>query len=220
MKAVTKFKSLLHKSRPTGLDGVDAPPHTSGSAKTDRRNVAAPSTDGTHHDDVSSSAEPTGVTDYFRQNPKSPALAERSSSSDTPKPKRPERVHTSASEKGQAHDPLTEEPLFLGIGAGRNNSFGPPGQEEVPDDGVIAESPLAAEFSIYEHAYQQEVERIRGEQGHRATVYLNRRVDSKDAYKGDDNMVQAPSKSSLWGQVRDHLLEKGGESQSRQSEQS
>lgn len=219
MKAVAKFKSLLHKDGPAG-GGVDTPPYTSGSVDTYRRNVAALPADGTRHDAASSSTKSTGGVDYARQNPKSPALTERSSSGDIPKPKRPERVHTSSSEKGQAHDPLTEEPLFLGIGAGRNNSFGPSGEEEDPDDGVIAESPLAAEFSIYEHAYQKEVERIREEQGHRATVYLNRRVDSKDAYKADSNMVQAPSKPSLWGQVRGHLLEKGDGTKPGPSEQS
>ncbi|KAH8600803.1 calcium/calmodulin-dependent protein kinase [Bisporella sp. PMI_857] len=99
--------------------------------------------------------------------------------------------HESTHEKGHAHDPLDEEPLFLGIGTGGDDSL------ETPPSDIIAESPTAAEFSIYDTAYQQEVERIRAAQGHSATVYLTRRVDTKDRYKADKNMVETPHNSEI-----------------------
>ena len=100
-----------------------------------------------------------------------------------------QRVHhqPNCGEKGHAHNPLSEEPPFLGIGTGAPNSL------EVPDEMVVAESPGAAEFSIYDTAYQNEVDRIREAQGRSVTVYLTRRVDHKEAYIADENMVDAPS---------------------------
>jgi len=103
----------------------------------------------------------------------------------------------STREKGHAHDPMDEEPLFLGIGSGGHAltpSVTPPPQD------VIADSPTAAEFNIYDTAYQNEVERIRSAQGHQATVYLTRRVDSKKEYRADENMINAPKASEVAGQ--------------------
>ena len=121
----------------------------------------------------------------------------------------PEVHRQESGEKGHAHDPLNEVPLFLGIGTGGNNSL------DAPLKDIVAESPTAAEFSIYDTAYQQEVDRIRAAQGKSATVYLTRRVDSKKEYKEDENMVDAPSaaevKSSLPHQGFKGLLDKARE---------
>lgn len=109
-------------------------------------------------------------------------------------------------EKGHAHDPMDEEPLFLGIGTGKHN-----GDSTATS---IAESPTAAEFSIYDTAYQQEVERIREAQGHKATVYLTRRVDSKKEYQMDANMVDLPKSEDVKGHAHGgfmHLVEKARE---------
>jgi [calcium/calmodulin-dependent protein kinase] kinase len=102
----------------------------------------------------------------------------------------------SAGEKGHAHDPMDHELLFLGIGIGSDNDDG---SLEPPAFPVMAESPTAAEFNIYDTAYQKEVERIRKAQGHRATVFLTRRVDTKREYLADEHMVNTPSSEEIEG---------------------
>jgi [calcium/calmodulin-dependent protein kinase] kinase len=100
----------------------------------------------------------------------------------------------STGERGHAHDPMDEEPLWLGIGTGGEESELSP-----PETEVIAESPTAAGFNIYDTAYQNEVERIRQAQGEAATVYLTRRVDSKKEYKDDKHMIEAPKAEEVVG---------------------
>lgn len=92
----------------------------------------------------------------------------------------------SPGEKGHAHDPLDGEPLFLGIGAGENDSLGP------PSENLIAESPTAADFPIYVTAYEEEVQRIREAQGQAATVYSTRRVDEKEKFRADEGIAKIP----------------------------
>jgi [calcium/calmodulin-dependent protein kinase] kinase len=99
-------------------------------------------------------------------------------------------------EKGHAHDPLEEQPLFLGIGAGDAIESD---TVDTPAANLVAESPTAAEFSIYDTAYEQEVERIRAAQGSTAKVYLTRRVDSKKKYTADDNMIKVPKLAETFG---------------------
>jgi [calcium/calmodulin-dependent protein kinase] kinase len=97
-------------------------------------------------------------------------------------------IHRSESgEKGHAHDPLDEEPLFLGIGNGDADTL------EGPRSETVAESPTAAEFNIYDRAYQEEVDRIRAAQGSSATVYLTRRVGGGEKEdRTDKNMFRTP----------------------------
>ena len=82
--------------------------------------------------------------------------------------------------RGHAHNPL-EEHLFLAVG--------PWGNGEPPDPPAVSESPPAADISIYETAYHEEIERIRSNQGKQATIYLTRRVDSKREYQEDEHLV-------------------------------
>jgi len=82
--------------------------------------------------------------------------------------------------QGQARDPMDEEPPWLGIGAGEDEN------QRSPDIEIVAESPTAAEFNIYDTAYQNVVERIRRAQGQDAKVYLTRRVDTKAEHKADE----------------------------------
>lgn len=105
--------------------------------------------------------------------------------------------------RGHAHDPTDERPLFLGIGTGDHDNGSAAAS--------IAESPAAAEESIYDLAYQKEAERIREAQGHKATVYLTRRVDRKKEYQADDNMLELPALEEVKGQAHEgfmKLLEK------------
>ena len=84
--------------------------------------------------------------------------------------------------RGQAHDPSSDEFLFLEVG--------PQGGDDAPDPPAVSESPPAAEGNIYERAYHEEVERIRS-QSTGATLYLTRRVEKPDGHEGDSRMVDA-----------------------------
>jgi len=227
MKAVKKFKGLLDdRKRPAGIGGtlgsgvrtlrhsstgslstvdglVDPPLHKSKSTDLhDRRAVEqALAAEGVHHDINPPDANAlrsmgsrvdssTAVTESHEQN--IPPNPKRFSSDDVRFPTLG-IPRADSGEKGHAHDPLDEEPLFLGIGSGGADTLEPPPQE------VVAESPTAADFSIYDTAYQQEVDRIRAAQGHSATVYLTRRVDNKKEYKADSNMINAPSAAQVEG---------------------
>ena len=229
MKAVKKFKSLIDKKRPIAMSGAlgegirtlhhplsmddqtEPPLLKSRSVDLhDRRNVeAALASEGVHHDVKYSDVGCSGPTMSRMDSSMTMVNVPRGSSDDQPAAHhKPQRIRSddypgtghprlvrreSSGDKGHAHDPLDEEPLFLGIGLGGEDSQEPPPQV------VIAESPTAAEFSIYDTAYQMEVERIRKAQGHRATIYLTRRVDDKKEYKADENMIEAPKASEIEG---------------------
>ena len=225
MKAVNKFKGLIDRKRPAALsktlgkgirtiqtpgsDGTSEPAlHKSRSLDVhDRRTIeTALAAEGVHHDidaPETNDSRPSftnkmdstvtminasaheGSEDKHHHNAKKADLKDL--------PDRPELHSDSSGEKGHAHDPLDEAPLFLGIGSGGDNSL------EVSLQELVAESPTAAEFNIYDTAYQEEVERIRSAQGHKATVYLTRRVDTKKEYKADENMIDAPKQSEVKG---------------------
>ncbi len=226
MTAVQKFKSLLDYKRPNALSavlgkgiqsiqsslGVPNPHlHKARSGNfDDRSNVETIlATEGIHHQINDSKPDPLASTSN-QANKKTPSNSDtwsldgartpsaQNSSSPIPSAER----QASSGEKGHAHDPMDEEPHFLGIGAG-GDSLSPPLDE------VVAESPTAAEFSIYDTAYQQEVERIRATQGEKATIYLTRRIDSKQEHKADENMFEAAGKEDDEGESRPHEELKG-----------
>ncbi|KAH0539086.1 hypothetical protein GP486_008734 [Trichoglossum hirsutum] len=80
--------------------------------------------------------------------------------------------------KGQAHDPLDEDPPYLNVGPGGEDTHLRPSQ-------AVSESPPATDANVYETAYREEVERIRQKQGRNATVYLTRRVESQVGGESD-----------------------------------
>ena len=89
--------------------------------------------------------------------------------------------------KGQAHDPLSDH-LYLALGPG--------GSSAPPSPPAVSESPPAADTNIYETAYHMELERIRAQQGRSATLYLTRRVEGKEEYQNDDDLVKGDSEVS------------------------
>lgn len=233
MKSVTKFKNLLDKkkdvesdhspvndgSNPDSIDQLSPQPtlqqlgnsgshdefSTEGSSVVDGglRGTTASSSGsvGSYSTSRPGTVTPRSVAASSRNN------SERSNSGDM-KPKHLQRILTASSDKSHAHDPSLDEPLYLGIGAGKNDLMEKPDLLEVPDDDAIAESPQAAEFSIYDLAYEKEVERIRKAQGHEAKVYSNRRVEVNQELETD----VAPSKSKGgWGQLLNRVLEKNDE---------
>lgn len=91
----------------------------------------------------------------------------------------PREASLSGKGKGQARDPMDQAPPWLGIGAGAGED-----NEQRADVEMVADSPMAADFNIYDTAYQKEVERIRRAQGQDAKIYLTRRVDREAEGKG------------------------------------
>ncbi|KAJ5043000.1 uncharacterized protein L3040_004389 [Drepanopeziza brunnea f. sp. 'multigermtubi'] len=216
MKAVKKFKTLVEKRRPSALSGalgrglgaihsslslsVDGESERAGmgshksksSIFDDRRHPKTVlATEGVHY-------TPTQVPSL---RPRAGSAVSGGSPNDTcksiptmvSKSSPPILAKEDSGEKGHAHDPLEEEPLFLGIGAGGHEAL------DASLQSIIAESPTSAESNIYEKAYQEEVDRIRSARGHTATIYLTRRVESKKEYKADENMVDAPHPSEVAG---------------------
>jgi calcium/calmodulin-dependent protein kinase kinase 2 len=240
MKAVRKFKNKVErKRRPHALqgtldrgkrafhqhpdlDGQQQPPlQKSKSDDTyDRRNVESILTaEGIRHDHSAGPfPRPLKPTNALVDSPKeeSPRHTETFEIPPTDATfvvKQPTLRSESPGDKGHAQDPLEEPPLFLGIGTGAQ-TLDSLDTLEPPEQGGVAESPSAAEFSIYDTAYQQEVDRIREAQGHSAKVYLTRRVDRKLRYQADENMVDAPEASAVEGGAREGfkgLLDKARE---------
>lgn len=233
MKAVSKFKSLLDKKKSAESEHSsvnDGRTPESTSQPSPQPTLNQPGRSGSHNESTTES--PSAIDGGIRgialssfssggshpasgpgpATPRSVAASsrnnsERSNSGDV-KPRRLQRILTASGDKSHAHDPSLDEPLYLGIGAGKNDLMEKPDLLEVPDDDAIAESPQAAEFSIYDLAYEKEVERIRLAQGHEAKVYSNRRVESKQELETD----AGPSKSqSEWGHLLNRVREKKDE---------
>ncbi|KAF5879248.1 putative calcium calmodulin-dependent protein kinase kinase protein [Botrytis fragariae] len=249
MKAVKKFKSKMEQRRPNAISetlgkGIrvlhpsigmteqkESALHRSKSSDLeDRRLVeAALAAEGVHHDGTYPSADgprtmasrmDSSSTIVVDEEPivkkvQSRSIAKTDSSNSIEK--RPEFREQQSGDKGHAHDPLDEQPLYLGIGAGVGED-GDPLNEPVQE--LIAESPTAADFNIYDTAYQQEVDRIRAVQGHAATVYLTRRVDHKKEYKADRHMKNLPNHTEMKGRIQEGwkgLVDRAQESKDERS---
>lgn len=83
--------------------------------------------------------------------------------------------------------PLHSAPLLLGIGPGGPDSLAGPGDEQPC---MVAESPTAADFNVYDRAYEEEVERIRRDGGaDKPSVYMTRHLGpSRDRVRADEGM--------------------------------
>jgi [calcium/calmodulin-dependent protein kinase] kinase len=231
MKAVKKFKTKLEQKRSDAFSGTlgkgirvlhpsfglnDASTkvilHRSKSDDLDDRHVieGALAAEGIHHEgqftpeaaqsliNVIDSTSTLTLDEEPKGKGKTPPVT-KADDNLTSLPERLQPRHTGSGDKGHAHDPLAEEPLYLGIGAGvgDNESL------ELPQEEIIAESPTAADFSIYDTAYQEEVERIRAARGDSTTVYLTRRVDHKKEYKADKNMINLPVHSDIKATIQE-----------------
>ncbi|KAL2067991.1 hypothetical protein VTL71DRAFT_16089 [Oculimacula yallundae] len=222
MKAVQKFKTLLETKRPgalsgalgkglgvknsLGVDGASAMGmHRSHSVILEERGhpETVLATEGVHLKSAAADVTSSNST----EGPAPINSKAEPTSGDVSKFTPPGLHKEDSGDKGHAQNPLEEEPLFLGIGAGGQDFL------EAPPQDIVAESPTAADFNIYDKAYQEEVERIRAAQGLTATVYLTRRVDSKKEYKADENMVAAPQANETGGATSGfkHLLDKARE---------
>jgi calcium/calmodulin-dependent protein kinase kinase 2 len=238
MKAVNKFKHLLYKKHPelmSNVLGKDVPMvqpplhldslqskhlHKSQSVDpSDRRPVEGALVPEVEHRKVESPLSANASPPEERMNsgasvapsipdprgrPATHHRGEHTIDIATPAPQFADTRRTQSSgEKGHARDPTDEAPLWLGIGVGGADG------DRTPDSEVIAESPSAAEFNIYDTAYENEVKRIRKAQGSRATIYLTRRVDHRREHKEDGSTIEAPNRPyEGWKDVLDAVREK------------
>lgn len=193
MKAVNKFKALLNRKTPT-IQVVDAnqtvePEQQKGTTNDalsyEKTSILSNNISPMSPLQQSSSHENATVRSVIAVK-SSTHNAEKSNAHTVPHRESPD------SEKGHAHDPLDMEPLYLGIGAGGQDNSSVP-----MEDVCVAESPTAADFDIYDTAYQEEVERIRAAQGHQATIYLTRRVEKSTADSSD-----TARGGGLWDRIR------------------
>lgn len=91
---------------------------------------------------------------------------------------------------GHAHDVSDAEPLFLGIGTGARDDFAM--DEATPD--VVADSPTAADFNIYDRAYEEAIEEhMKTSSPHKPTLYLTRFVKEKEHFKKLEDLVDNSS---------------------------
>ncbi|KAL3964405.1 hypothetical protein ACCO45_001409 [Purpureocillium lilacinum] len=90
-------------------------------------------------------------------------------------------------DKGHARDVADQEPLFLGIGTGARDAFAM--DEATPD--VVADSPTAVDFNVYDRAYEEAVEKqMKANKAGKPTLYLTKFVKETEQFKKLENLVE------------------------------
>lgn len=91
-------------------------------------------------------------------------------------------------DKGHARDVSVQEPLFLGIGTGARDDFAM--DKATPD--IVAESPTAVDFNVYDQAYENAVEEIKSNSNsnRKPTMYLTKFVKEKEHFKKQEYLVE------------------------------
>jgi [calcium/calmodulin-dependent protein kinase] kinase len=84
-------------------------------------------------------------------------------------------------------------PLILGIGTGARDAFA---QDDTTPD-VVADSPTAVDFDVYDRAYQEAVERHMKSRptATRHTLYLTKFVKDRDRFNGVENLVDGSERT-------------------------
>lgn len=90
-----------------------------------------------------------------------------------------------------------KEPLFLGIGTGSRDDFAM--DEATPN--IVADSPTAVDFNVYDRAYEDAVEEKLKNSSHRPTLYLTRFVKDKEHLKHLESLVDTSDRSSTAGKL-------------------
>jgi [calcium/calmodulin-dependent protein kinase] kinase len=91
-------------------------------------------------------------------------------------------------------EPSQRQPLILGIGTGARDAFA---QDDTTFD-IVADSPTAVDFDVYDRAYQEAVERhIKSNSTEKPTMYLTKFVRDTDHFRGVDNIVDGTNGSSV-----------------------
>lgn len=105
-------------------------------------------------------------------------------------------------DKGHAHDVGDQEPLFLGIGTGARDDFAM--DEATPD--VVADSPTAVDFDVYDRAYEDAVNRqMKASKSGKPTLYLTKFVKETEHFKKLENLIEGAvlSPPALKAEIKD-----------------
>ncbi|KAL7937685.1 kinase-like protein [Trichoderma chlorosporum] len=104
--------------------------------------------------------------------------------------------------KGQAHEVVDQEPLFLGIGTGARDAFAM--DEKTPD--VVSDSPTAVDFNVYDRAYEEAIkERMKPNQSSNPILYMTKHIKEKDYFRKLENLVdEAAASPSPLKSVKEH----------------
>ncbi|TQV94515.1 CAMKK/META protein kinase [Cordyceps javanica] len=96
----------------------------------------------------------------------------------------------SATGKGHAKNISDQEPLYLGIGTSSRHAFY---LDDESTDDVVADSPSAVDYNIYDRAYEQAInDRLdAGSSAARPIMYLTRFVKETDHFKSLGNIVES-----------------------------
>ncbi|KAI9166874.1 calcium/calmodulin-dependent protein kinase [Paramyrothecium foliicola] len=79
-----------------------------------------------------------------------------------------------------------QQPLILGIGTGARDAFA---QDDATSD-VVADSPTAVDFDVYDRAYKEAVERhMNSRSTEKPTMYLTKFVKDREPFRGVANVV-------------------------------
>ena len=96
-------------------------------------------------------------------------------------------------DKGPDHNVSDQEPLFLGIGTGSRDDFAM--DEATPN--IVADSPTAVDFNVYDRAYEDAVERrLKSNPTDKPTLYLTRFVKDAENLKNLGGIVDVPGFST------------------------
>lgn len=92
--------------------------------------------------------------------------------------------------KGHAHDVNDHEPLFLGIGTGSRDDFA----MDSATPNIVADSPTAVDFNVYDRAYEEAIERrLRSNPERRPTLFLTKFVGGDEKRKHLEDLVDDAS---------------------------
>lgn len=118
-------------------------------------------------------------------------------------PDEPERSSSSDSGREHGETPLQSAPPVLGIGTGSSDFMH--GHNSAPPPMVVADSPTAVDFNVYDRAYEEEIARIK-ETGGRPSVYLTWHLGAKEKMKGE----QGEALDLMEGRVDEEMAEGEG----------
>ncbi len=95
-----------------------------------------------------------------------------------------------AAGKGHAKDIGDQEPLYLGIGTSSRHAFYL--DDDASTDDVVADSPSAVDYNIYDRAYEQAIQDKLDEHpaSRRPIMYLTKFVKETERFKSFENIVE------------------------------
>ncbi|KAJ4391835.1 hypothetical protein N0V93_005455 [Gnomoniopsis smithogilvyi] len=96
----------------------------------------------------------------------------------------PEGPYSPATHREHGEHPPRQAPLVLGIGSGGIGDGPPLGNNSEPPS-VVADSPGAVDFNVYDRAYEEEIQRIKMSGG-RPSVYMTWHLGEKEKFRGQE----------------------------------